>query len=232
MECCQNLYLICCVHQGALLLVFGPFGDYSRYRRQMLAFCFALWTPCFLAVSFVYNPKHYWLALCFALVGATAYFFGLKSPFAAYLPLIIENSHELRSKYGALEYKKRSVDIPLRDHTGSIELPGVVEHQKIDDGTETILENSESFDSGQRTQGIGNDSGAYERSGSLSNTPFLTAPTLMSTNEELSLNFGAQLSDAPGGVSSTLEEKYQAAYQSVAARIALRESASFISGML
>lgn len=215
--------------------MFGPFGDYSRYRRQMLAFCYAVWVPAFLAVSFVVKPEFYWLALTFAVVGATAFFFGLKSPFAAYLPLIIENSYELHEKLGALEYKKRSVDIPYGDQLqmGSIELPEVPEHEECSIGAEKVLESSESLGAEQRKlEGGGRDFGVYGRSGSMSSTPFLDGPDSASANEELSLRSDVPLSDHQDGSIKTLEERYQAAYQTIAGKIALRESASFISGMV
>lgn len=233
----KKIYDVQCNLPGLLLLVIGPFGDYSKYRRQMLGICYVIWVPFFAAIALVSSPEYYWLALLFSLFGSAAYLFGLKSPFAAYLPLLIENSHELADMRTNLDLGLDLEEVSTTFGRGSIELPGRGFPSK---GSPNPLYPRNStevrFPTNQLTT-LDSAKNEYDRKhslgslSSLSETRFLVGPSSDIPNHaDGVLPPNMVLYHSRSGSAHIPREIYQTAYQSVAAKTALRESASFITG--
>jgi len=85
--------------------------------------CVVVWIPTFSLLICFGDPDLYVLGLCFTVIGSVAFFFGLKSPLAAYLPLLINANHELVEIRQRLNHRRQiegfssdAVNIELSNH--------------------------------------------------------------------------------------------------------------------
>lgn len=226
---------------GVSLIVLAPLGDFGRYRRQLLISSYIIWIPAFISIGFISNPSLYWLVMIMTIIGAVSYTFGLRGPFASYLPLLVESHWKL------YDLKKRSHSAPSSPIDIQVTFcgrAGLVRNQhpvfkklgskdplygvqmmpiaNVDDTAHTPVVFSPdhhcSYDSG-----VGINSTVEEEDS-------------MNVSTEI-LGSGIERSDVQKKSSLVVsqeehKQQYRQLHEAVAGQVALRESASFTTGQL
>ncbi|CAD7702087.1 unnamed protein product [Ostreobium quekettii] len=231
---------------GVLLVVFGPFGDFGHYRRQLLIVSFMISVPSFGVMSFIGDPHLYWLNSILAVLGAVSFFFALKAPFIAYLPLLIESHWKLfKLKKRHLKCRSRTPMLHAANSSegrcdGSGDGLGDAKSQPYkcsiemaeQDGHDppVILVLQDTSDGVQKPQGDGNAEEALRswNSGMLekvnSDTRMLTQGLVKSDDAEVAgLSQDQRLK---------FMEEYHTLREAVASEVTLKETSFFLTGQV
>lgn len=185
----------------------GPFGDYGKSRKKLLIICSMTWCLTMVAVFFIKDPNLYYLVAIMLVISSTVYFFGFKSPYYGYVPLLIDMTKEIR------DYRKK-INAMIQSKIGKIQKVKLnwywfkissLERQAISEKElELGIINSEHKN---------NQNGFHHKNDSVDSQ----CPLVMSD-----MAFFESKKDA--------EKKFQKIYEKISSRISLRESAAFILG--
>ena len=217
-----------------LFVIVGPFSDYGHYRRQLLVGCVFVWIPVFSAMFFVSNPDLYGIGLALTVAGTVAFVFGLKSPLASYLPLIINATREVVE----LEHKLHSEEKHEIPSPGSISIE--MAHRHMMDRT-PVAEGGlvSSPDLLLPSTSVASDDFATKDPTKPDAVPMyveVASPTMHSVDSDASHPAGNLLLSGadyyPSDMHDTVQlmDEYQRLYEAVAGRTAIGESAFFIAG--
>lgn len=209
----------------------GPFSDYGHYRKQLLTGCVILWIPVFSLLFFISDPDLYLIGIALTGIGTVAFGFGLRSPFASYLPLLINASHELVELKHRLQNSERD---NRNQQSIAIEMTQQLDRTPVTEGTALVTSNappdllppSTSIDSAQDT---------YAGETAWKDTDFgspVSHRTAASDASVTAADFLVGNHHVPSDSDEVLKlrEEYQNRYEAVAGKTAIGESASFIGG--
>ena len=183
---------------------------------------------------FVSNPDLYGIGLALTVAGTVAFVFGLKSPLASYLPLIINATREVVE----LKRKLHSEDKHEIHSPGSLSIE--MAHRHMMDRT-PVAEGglAQTPDLILPSTSVASDDISTKDPTILEAVPMysdVASPTVHSVDSDASHQPGSLLLSGadyyPSDMQDTvrLKEEYQRLYEAVAGRTAIGESAFFIAG--